>query len=230
MSKIRWVGYLLTGVLAVGALTAFAWKPVPPAKFLGLSDAQVPMNFGTYHGVKVPVDAVTQAALPSADIIERQYTCPNGDQITATIIGGTGRNQLHDPRSCLVGAGWQIENDHVERLPDTTGDIPVRSCQVSAQSSANSDPSNSSSNTDIIYLYVVNRKIVASASSIRWTLLKSDLLEQTDEPVYYIRTLMSMPPLTDGMSARSNQHRQLTQFTAALWKKLSPVIDQGERL
>jgi hypothetical protein len=229
MSKIRWVGYVLTGIFAVGAVTAFTWKPAPPVRYRGLSELQVPMIIGQYQGVRVAVDPATKVALSSADIIERQFTGPDGGPISVTIIGGTGRSQLHDPRSCMLGAGWQIENDRVERLPGTAGFVPVRSCQVSVPVTSNLGSSSQQDSTDIIYLYVLDDKIVASASDIRWQLLKSDLLEQTDEPVYYIRTMMAMPAPQDGGAARLAEHHQLEQFTAALWSAVRPVIEQGER-
>jgi hypothetical protein len=175
---------------------------------------------GNFVGTNVPIDAETLSAIPSADIIERQYTAPSGTSIGVTVIGGTGRNQLHDPRSCLAGAGWQILNDHVETLPGTN--ISVRCCQVT-----NPTPEQRESD-DIIYLYVVNCKPISSASTIRWTLLKSDLLGQSNEPVYFIRTVIPLSASTDGSSAATDQHRELLSFTSSLWHVLSPVIYRGE--
>ena len=71
--------------------------------------------------IAVPPDV--QSALSSADLISRTYSPGCGresaDPINFVLIGGTDRSALHDPRSCLIGAGMQLENDHVERLPGT---------------------------------------------------------------------------------------------------------------
>jgi hypothetical protein len=129
MSEIRRMGYILTGLLGLTVLTAFIWKPAPPAKFNGIAGSELPMTIGSFTAINVPVDAQTRAAIPSADIIQRQYTDPRGFSVNVTVIGGTGRNQLHDPRSCLVGAGWQIQDDHVEDLPDSDK-TPARACEI----------------------------------------------------------------------------------------------------
>ncbi len=224
MSKIRRVGYILTAVLAAAAISAFVWKPKPPSKFVGLTGTDLPLVLGSYSGVDVPVDAATLSEIPSADIIQRRYTAVDGNVIDVTVIGGTGRNQLHDPRSCLVGDGWQIENDHVEYLPGTSG-VPVRNCQISNTSV----PGGTLSQSDLMYLYVVDQHPIASASTIRWTLLKSDLLEQNDDPVYFIRAVASVPAAGAGSNSQVQEHERLASFTTQVWKVLSPIIDRGER-
>jgi hypothetical protein len=229
MSQVCRVGYILTALLAVASVFNSFWKPSQPAKFVGLTESQVPKQFGPYRGLSVPEDVDTREGLPSADVIEREYIGPSGEVINATIIGGVGRYQLHDPRSCLVGAGWQIANDHVEYLPGTSATIPVRCCQASLVERNLYTGDKISSNTDIMYLYVINRRIVASASDIRLNLLINDLLEQTDQPVYYIRTLTACSSDTSDPALRLQEHQRLAAFTASLWNKVSPSIYQGEK-
>jgi hypothetical protein len=225
MPEIRRTGYFLAGLLALTLLTAFAWKPAPPAKFNGIAASQVPIHIGDYTGVDVPVDANTKSLLATADIISRQYTSTDGSVINVTIIGGTGRNELHDPRSCLVGAGWQIENDHVEQLPSARP-LSVRACQIAMGGGSTGEANQSSSANDMMYLYDVNRQTIASASAIRWTLLSSDLLGQSDVPVYFVRTVADISNLHDQSIENSDEHRRLAQFTSQLWQNLEPVIDR----
>jgi len=224
MPEIRRMGYLLTGLLAITLLSASLWKPAPPAKFVGLSASDIPLIVGSYAGVDIPVDAETKAALPNADIIQRQYTGADNQIVDLTVIGGTGRNDLHDPRSCLVGAGWQIQNDHVETLPGADN-IPVRACQIVSGNGAGGDDAQAE---DMVYLYVIHRHIVSSASDIRWALLTSDLL-QDDTPVYFVRSVIALPQGAESSVDNAAQHRQLVDFTSNLWKVISPVIYQGER-
>ncbi len=226
MPEIRRMGYILTAVLAVALLVAFAWKPERSAKFEGLTSSQIPTTIGDSAGVEVPVDSATRAALPSADIVGRRYTLADGSTIDVTIIGGTGRNELHDPRSCLVGAGWVIQNDRVEKLPGTSN-VAVRACEI-AQTGSPDDPAILHQNAeDMLYLYVIGNKTIASASDIRWSLLKSDLLEQNDVPVYFIRTISSLPSSNRQSEANRFEHQQLLTFTSALWHAVAPVVDPG---
>jgi hypothetical protein len=222
------MGYILTGILGLAVLAAFVWRPVPPDKFKGISSSQIPQVIGSYKGVDIPLDPVVRAALPSADIIDRRYESKDGPAIDVTVIGGTGRNELHDPRSCLVGAGWQIQNDRVEKLA-VPADIFIRTCQVSQTTHASISGDSETSSDDMMYLYVVNGSTVASASAIRWNLLKSDLLEQNDQPVYFIRTITPLYSSPGDSAANAAVHERLEHFTAELWKALSPIILPGGR-
>jgi hypothetical protein len=226
MPEIRRMGYILTAVLALTALAAFAWKPQPPGKFKGMASTAIPRMISGYRGVDQPIDAATRAAIPSADIIDRRYENGDGQSIDVTVIGGTGRNELHDPRSCLVGAGWQIQNDRVEYLP-SPGNIAVRACEISVPRQSDSMIGDQAAAEDMLYVYVINKKTVASASAIRWDLLTSDLLEQNDNPVYFVRTVAALPTANHNSQDNLAEHRQLEQFTAELWKAISPVIDRG---
>ena len=214
MSQIRGMGYLLAGLLAAALLSAFVWKPPPPPKFMGISTAWVPLQLAGFTGQDIPVNAVTRAALSSAQIVSRSYRAPDGMLLDMTLIGGTDRTALHDPRSCLVGAGFRLGDDHLESLPGVSPDAQVRVCNATK----GSDQANSG--YDIIYLYVTHKHVVASASEIRLALLESALLEQNDAPVYYLRILA---PAASG-SAGAARHARLMEFTAKLWNQLSPHI------
>lgn len=215
MSQVRWVGYLLACVAASALLTAMVWKPAPPARFDGLEKLAIPAVVGGYQGQVVPVDAQTRSALGSAQVTARRYTAPNGMVVDLTMIGGTNRSALHDPRSCLVGAGWQLTDDHVERLPGT--DVPVRDCHALT--------GDGSPGYDVEYLYVSGRRVISSATQIRFALLEAALLEQNDAPVYFVRLIT---PLPASQGKQIWEHAQLQRFASGLWRKLGPELIKGE--
>lgn len=217
MSQIRWVGYLLAGVVGAALLAAMVWKPAPPPTFQGLDKITIPSVVGDFQGRVVPVDAETRDALVSAQVTAREYRAPSGMLVQLTMIGGTDRSALHDPRSCLVGAGWQLTDDHVEYLEGSG--VPVRVCH------ALTTPGAGLPNYDIEYLYVTNRHVIASATQIRLALLEAALLEQNDSPVYYVRLLT---PLPQTPAAQSQEHMQLQSFAAGLWDKMGPALLKGE--
>jgi len=200
-------------VLLTGAAftTALAWKPAPPAKFVGLATESVPRTLGGFTSAQD--DAVTpevKAALSSADIISRTYQ--NGNEaLNFVMIGGTDRTALHDPRSCLTGAGWRLESDHTERLPGTH--LDVRACHAAGPPDQ--------PGYDIVYLYVVDGRIVNQVTQIRTAMLWSALLGRKNTPVYFLRF---MQPLDAAGQTSPADHTRLVQFAAQMWAALSPRL------
>ena len=149
-----------------------------------------------------------KAALSSADLISRTYT-QNGDTMDFVLIGGTDRTALHDPRSCLVGAGWRLENDHTEALPGAG--ISVHACHAVG---AAGQPG-----LDIVYLYVVDGRIIDQVTQIRAAMLWSALLGRKNTPVYFLRFTR---PLSDDAAQQADRHTQLEHFAAQMWTALRP--------
>ncbi len=221
MQNVRRAGYFLILILAAALTTAFAWQPASPAKFTGLSALNVPTRVANFTGQDVAVDAQTRGALSSAEAMERDYRDSDGRLIQLTLIGGTDRSALHDPRSCLVGSGWRIDNDHVENLPVAGKEVPARTCTASLDQPG----ARNTDGCDIVYLYVTHRRVIASATSIRLALLESALLEQNDAPVYFVRFVL---PLGHGRQFNAAEHAQLLSFAAEFWSRISPSILKGE--
>lgn len=215
MPHIRRMGYFLTLLIGAALATAMVWKPAPPPRFLGVSGGDVPRVLGGYRAASddlVPDD--TKAALSSADLLSRTYAPmngQNGDLMNFVLIGGTDRSALHDPRSCLIGAGMQIEGDHLERLPGT--DVEARACHaVGAPGIAG---------WDMLYLYVVNGKVVNEVTQIRAAMLWSALLGRRGTPVYFLRFTRSLEADAQ-VNARGHDH--LGRFAAEMWTTLHPKL------
>ena len=220
MPHIRRMGYLLALLIGAALATAMAWKPAPPPRFLGLTGADVPRTLGGLRaGADDPVPTDVKAALASADLLQRTYTPTDGrggEPVNFVLIGGTDRSALHDPRSCLIGAGMQLEDDHLERLPGT--DIQARACHAVAASGAGG--------SDMLYVYVVDGKVINEVTQIRAAMLWSALLGRRGTPVYFLRFTRG---LDADASANARGHAHMGRFAAEMWGTLDPKLRPSTR-
>jgi hypothetical protein len=210
MSQIRRMGYLLIALIGAALITGMVWKPAPPPRFAGIAESAVPAVVDGYQGTDYTMPLVVRQALSSADIISRTYTL-GSNSLDFVLIGGTDRTALHDPRSCLVGAGWKLEDDHTERLPGVG--INARACQAVGLPG--------SPGYDIVYLYIVNGRAINQVTQIRAAMLWSALLGKKGTPVYFLRFLR---PLTPDPSENRANHAALDLFAARMVQRLSPVL------
>ena len=222
MPYICRMGYLLALLIGAALVTAMVWKPAPPPKFAGISGRDVPQSVGGYvSGADDPVPADTQAVLASATLTSRTFQAPPEslapDPLNFVLIGGTDRSALHDPRSCLIGSGMEVQNDHLELLPGTQ--IQARSCR--AMGGMNADGGTNSGGFDIIYLYLVNGHIVNQATQIRAAMLWSALLGQRGTPVYFLRFTRSIhsDPRLDAAG-----HAAMLHFASDMWTRLQSKL------
>ncbi len=222
MPHVCRMGYLLALLIGVALITAMAWKPAPPARFAGLIGRDVPRSApGWASGPDDAVPADVQAALASASLTSRTYlpsadnALPGAEPVSFVLIGGTDRSALHDPRSCLIGAGMQVTGDHLETLPGTG--IQARACR--AISGLNSSGQNGG--YDMIYLYLVNGRIVNQATQIRAAMLWSALLGRRGTPVYFLRFTR---PLDSDPRSDARGHAALLQFATEMWRTLQPRL------
>lgn len=214
MPDIRRVGYLLSVLFGAALATAMVWTPAPPPRFAGVDGAAVPR---VLNGYAAPVDDVvpadTKAALASAALLSRTYV-RGGERINFVLIGGTDRSALHDPRACLIGAGMQISGDHTERLPGTS--VDARVCRAVATEAGATDPG-----TEMLYLYVVNGRVINTVTQIRAAMLWSALLGQRGTPVYFLRFTR---PLDPDPQINAQGHARLQRFATDLWTRLQPRL------
>jgi EpsI family protein len=213
MSHIRRVASLLVLLIGAAFLTAMVWKPAPPPKFAGLKTQDVPRHISGYDApTDYEMSPEVKAALASADIVSRSYV-QNDDAVDFVAIGGTDRTALHDPRSCLVGAGWHLEGDHTEALPGSG--ISVHACHAVGQPGAPS--------LDIVYLYVVDGRVIDQVTQIRAAMLWSALLGRKNTPVYFLRFTK---PLSEDAAQQATSHAKLEHFAAGMWAALQPKLIQ----
>ena len=218
MPHVCRMGYLLALIIGVALLVVQVWHPAPPARFAGLSSRDIPGSLGGYTaGPDDVMPADVQAALASATLTSRTYQPAGnaGDGINFVLIGGTDRSALHDPRSCLIGAGMSVQADHLESLPGTG--ISARACRAAE---ATRDGT-SAGGFDIIYIYLVNGRVVNDATSIRAAMLWSALLGQRGTPVYFLRFTR---PFHSDPHLDAAGHAALLQFATEMWTRLQPRL------
>lgn len=226
MSNIRGTTHLLTartgawsltGITAAALLFSWLWHPAPPPRYQGLTAVRkrVPDQLAGFTLVgENAMSADVLQALASADLLSRTYRAEaTGQTVDFTLIGGTNRNALHDPRSCLIGAGWRIENDHVETISGTT--IPIRVCQIVSDTNAAGAASEGGDGYEAMYLYVVNGKPIDQVTQIRSQMLVSALIGRKNTPVCFIRF---MRPLLTDPQADAASHARLTAFVSEMWR------------
>ena len=211
MPYIRRVGYLLVLVVGAALLSAMVWRPAPPKPFVGLASSDVPREVGGYLAPRdYEMTADVKALLQGADTVSRTYT-QGPDAIDFVLLGGNSRENLHDPRSCLAGAGWALANDHTERLPGTA--VDVHACRAIGLPGT--------PGFDVLYLYVVDGKRISAVSQIRMQMLMSALIGKQNAPVYMLRF---MEPLSDDPTTLAANHVRMMKFAAQMWAVMQPKL------
>jgi len=202
---------LLVILLSSAMVAVKVWSRPPAAKFAGLSPASVPNEVDGYLGMgEAPIAPEVQAALASASIVSRSFV-RGVDSIDFLAIAGTDRTALHDPRSCLVGAGWRLQDDHDFYLPASK--VTAHSCHAVGPAGTQ--------DLDIIYLYAVDGKIISQPTEIRAAMLWSALIGRKNSPAYFLRFVQTK--CTDEKADQA-RHANLTKFAARMFAAMQPTI------
>lgn len=216
MPPFRRSAYLLAVASACVFGVSLIWRPAPPPRFVGVESSEIPATIGAWVSQgDDEIEPDVKAALASASITSRTYS-DSDSGINFILIGGTDRSALHDPRACLTGGGWKLQNDHTESVPGATDGLTIRSCQaVGGPSEVGSD------GYDIAYLYVVDGQIKNEVTQIRAEMLASALMGRKNRPVYFLRLLQ---PLSPDPKTQAANHARLLEFAAQTWKTLKPRL------
>ena len=107
-----------------------------------------------------------------------------------------------------------MESDHLERLPGT--EIEARACRAVGGASGDK-----TAGFDIIYLYLVNGRVVNEATQIRTAMLWSALLGQRGTPVYFLRFTR---PLSSDPRRNASGHAAMLHFATEMWTALQPRL------
>ena len=216
MSYVCRMGYLLVLLIGAALLTAMVWKPAPPPQFAGLGSGDIPRSLDGYvSGADDIIPGEVKDALASASLTSRtyqpgvQHRSQINDPLNFVLIGGTDRSALHDPRSCLIGAGMQVEGDHLERLPGTQ--IEARACHAVGGGGG----------FDMVYVYLVNGHVINDATQIRAAMLWGALLGRRGTPVYFLRFTRNLRADPRDEAAG---HAAMLQFATDMWIRLQPRL------
>jgi EpsI family protein len=72
--------------------------------------------------------AEVQAVLKASDVLLRQYVNPQGERVQLYVgyhDGGKGAGEIHSPKHCLPGSGWQELSSLRSRLPVAGGELKL---------------------------------------------------------------------------------------------------------
>jgi EpsI family protein len=216
MSNLSWSAYLLASFSALAFLASLWWRPAPPPKYDGLAGWQLPDTVAGFQSQgDETIDPVVRAALSTADIVSRTYRSGSGNIVQFTVIGGTDRSALHDTRSCMLGAGWRIEDDHTETIPGTN--IQTRVCRAVKDSPRIA--------YEVMNLYVVDGQVITEVTQIRAQMLLSALVGRKNRPTVFVRFMRPLPRGSQTGDAANREQFQM--FAAQMWNTLRP--DQRDR-
>ncbi len=180
MSPSRRTTLILAGAFALTAITA-RLLPTPKSVVPVFAEVSLPRTLGAgFIAGKVP-DETTPASrarlAAGTQIATRTYTSAAGQAVQVIRIIGSDRNALHDPRSCLAGVGWRIEDDRTE----TVGATPVRVCRLVSNDGR--------APLLVAYGYVTANGVVADPSTIRAKLLYQALVGGAAKPIVFLRLI-----------------------------------------
>jgi hypothetical protein len=217
---IRQSVLMLNLLLGAALIASLLWRPSPPAKFVGLTPADLPKRVSTGDADftltgEQPIAESARRQLTSASVVSVSYApAGSGDLrrcVDVTLIGGTDRTALHDPRSCFVGAGWRIDGDHTEPVPGTP--LTARTCTLRQEGGSGA--------YDVLYLYLVDGAVVDNVTRIRTEMALSALIGCRNRPVYFVRFTR---PVTSAGPVDSAEHADLQRVAAALWHEIGPKL------
>ena len=202
MSPSRRSAFILMGAFALTVVIARVLPAPRVAAPTPAKTAPLPATLaGGYIATANPDETTptTRAMLaPGTQMDTRTYRGSEGGASVQVIrITGSDRNALHDPRSCLAGVGWRIEDDRTEIAEG----VPVRVCRLAAPDRAP---------LLVAYGYVSENGILfANPSAIRAQLLRQAILGGAAKPVTFLRLI------TSGEPGQTEASRKRLRFLAA---------------
>ncbi len=216
MPNLRRVAALLAAVSISALLALTFWKPETRHVLIGPAGGDVPAALAGFESAgDQETPASVQAALPGARIVSRTYRdASQGEDgaVDFTLVSGSSRDSLHDPRYCLTGGGWRLSDFHEESLPGTGTRMAV--CEAATMAAAPPDQT-------VAYFYVVGGRVISDPTEIRAQLLWSALLGRQGAPAYFFRFVQ---PLAANAQANAARHARLVTLAAQMYQALRPRI------
>jgi hypothetical protein len=161
-----------------------------------------PRSFaGWTAGPDIPTDPDVQAQLPTAHILERNYTNARGQIANLMLVTATDDEDFHKPTACLPAQGWTLRE---QTIADMDG-LPVR--MVDAQ--------REHQGFTIFYYWVKLNLPPPPEHSLLAAALKVRKRIAHEEMSLFVR--LTMPDSPQDQPA-------LQQFTREVWNALPPIL------
>jgi EpsI family protein len=194
---------LTTLILLAVAVAACALVPRVQSNARLLPIGRMPRQFGGWSaGPDLPTDPDVQRQLPTAHILERNYTNAQGNVANLMLVTATYDEDFHKPTACLPAQGWIL---HDRAVVEVAGQ-PVNALIATRDN-----------NGYVVYYYWVKLKgtpppphsLLATALALRKRVMR-------EEMSLFVRIVM---PDT------SELRPDLTRFTGEVWSALQPMLE-----
>jgi EpsI family protein len=195
---------------ALGAYTyALRYREIenPPAPPLD----SIPIEIGAFRGSNNAEDPKTLEILGADTTLFRTYRSDSGS-VAWLFIGFFGtqheNSQIHSPKHCYPGSGWNILEEGTTRIALGDGDIPARSLVISDGVRSHY----------ILYWFSSADGIMTNEFALKWNQMKNSLLARP-QATAFVRFSMDATG-----RAESASRNDLARFAGALAPHIEEIL------
>ncbi|MCX5752361.1 MAG: EpsI family protein [Candidatus Krumholzibacteria bacterium] len=200
-------------VLFLAALIAYTYAlryrdiESPPAPSLD----SVPIEVGAFRGSTEAEDPQALELLGADATLFRTYRSDSG-RVAWLFIGYFGtqheNSQIHSPKHCYPGAGWNILEEGSTRIALGDGEIPAKSLVISDGVRTHY----------ILYWFSSADGIVTNEFALKWNQMKNSLLARP-QATAFVRFSMDATGFAEGASGND-----LVRFARALAPRIEEIL------
>jgi EpsI family protein len=178
--------------------------PVPPLD-------SVPMSIGPFTGSPEAEDPEALELLGADATLFRSYRSDSG-RVAWLFIGYFGaqqeNSQIHSPKNCYPGAGWNILEEGSTRIALGDGEIPARTLAISDGARTHY----------ILYWFSSADGIVTNEFALKWNQMKNSLLARP-QATAFVRFSIDATGYSESAS-----RNDLVRFAEALAPRIEEIL------
>jgi EpsI family protein len=164
------VARYITAIVLIGIAGIYASQLRHGAATVGTLPVldHVPTGVGGWRSESLPTDSTTAAVLDADVILSRVYTRTDGTAVglfVAYFAQQQVNSQMHSPRNCLPGSGWNVRRISTETIPLPQGPQTVTRMLVAR----------SRSEQEVLYWFRTRGGDLAGEYAVKWDLVKNSL-------------------------------------------------------
>ena len=187
-----------------------AAKPTPP-RLDG-----IPMQIGIFSGRDEYQEPESLKLLGADATVFRSYRSAE-DQTIWLFVGYFGTqqeySQIHSPKNCYPGSGWNIIREGFERIRFSEKTVPAKRLLIS----------NGRETRDVIYWFSTAEGIITNEFMLKWYQMKRALVRKP-QTTAFIRFSTIIPAVDDGTA-----HSNLVDFIDAVTYQIeSSLYPEGQ--
>lgn len=207
---------VLLAILTVLTIYVFMLRYRKAAKPASPSLEGIPMQIGSFSGRNEYQEPESLKLLGADATIFRSYRSAT-DQPIWLFVGYFGTqqeySQIHSPKNCYPGSGWNIIRDDIERMRFGETSVPVKRLLIS----------NGRETRDVIYWFSTAEGIITNEFVLKWYQMKRALVRKP-QTTAFIRFSTIIPAVDDGTA-----HSNLVDFIDAVTHHIeSSLYPEGQ--